>query len=162
MLGKAGIMTKIDQDLDDILSAKWKESDLCPVVAEQDTGILSTQGEIRSFDNICPEVSFDVFGIFVSHLHRYSDEIDTGLAHKHLGELGASSEDFRWAWENVTPLHYLSCSYYSLLQTNPIGAKDSDKDEKIIDLKPSFHGISLNLNLLLNKIKNWILKRKKS
>ena len=150
----------MDKALDDALLAKWKESELHPVVAEQDTGVGRINGKVTTFANFCPEVSFDIFGYFATYFHRYSDEIDIDIAHQHLGKIGASLNDWRWAWQRVEPQHYLSCPYYSLLQNQLNKPKETSETEKILDLKPSFHGISLNVNALIQKVKTWLLKRK--
>ena len=111
LLGSAG-STSIDQAEDKRLLEKWKSSDLWPKTREQETSI---SGNNKFFDQFCPEVAFERFGYFASYLGRYSDELDHDLAHKKLGEIGASSKDYRWAWSSVAPMHFTECPLYSVL-----------------------------------------------
>jgi hypothetical protein len=111
LLGSAGSAT-IDNSEDERLLKKWGESDLWPKTREQETIVY---GNNKFFDKFCPEVSFESFGYFASFLGRYSDELDHDLAHKRLGEIGASSDDYRWAWSSVVPMHYAECPLCSVL-----------------------------------------------
>lgn len=112
LLGNAGITTKIETGKIKELDELWKKSDLIPVIAEHDTEIRGPDDKKSGFSNFCPEVLFDVFGLFALSLHRYADEIDRDVAHAQL-------EDWRWAWAQVEPLHYLKCPIYSQLITRP-------------------------------------------
>lgn len=111
LLGSAG-STAIDSSEDKRLLEKWKKNDLWPKTREQET-IIS--GNNKFFDKFCPEVAFERFGYFASYLGRYSGELDHDLAHEQLGKIGASSEDYRWAWSSVAPMHYTECPLYSVL-----------------------------------------------
>ncbi len=71
--------------------------------------------EPRHFHKFCPEVSFDRFGWFASHLAYHVDEIDVDVAHRNLEAEGAHRGDWRWTWALVTPLHYSECPLYSPL-----------------------------------------------
>ena len=111
LLGSAG-STAIDSSEDKRLLEKWKTNDLWPKTREQETIVY---GNNKFFDKFCPEVAFERFGYFASYLGRYSDELDHDLAHKQLGKIGASSEDYRWAWSSVTAMHFTECPLYSVL-----------------------------------------------
>ena len=111
LLGSAG-STAIESSEDKRLLEKWKTSDLWPKTREQETIIY---GNNKFFDQFCPEVAFARFGYFASYLGRYSDELDHDLAHEQLGKIGASSEDYRWAWSSVTSMHFTECPLYSVL-----------------------------------------------
>ncbi len=111
LLGSAG-STAIESSEDNRLFEKWEKSDLWPKTMEQETIIY---GNNKFFAKFCPEVAFEGFGYFASYLGRYSGEREHGLAHEKLGEIGASSEDYRWAWLSVTSMHYTECPLYSVL-----------------------------------------------
>ena len=126
LLGSAG-STSIDQSEDKRLLEKWKTSDLWPKTREQETIIY---GNNKFFGQFCPEVAFERFGYFASYLGRYSDELDHDLAHKKLGEISASSKDYRWAWSSVTPMHFTECPLYSVLLHRSNGTITSTEKEK--------------------------------
>jgi len=126
LLGSAG-STSIDSAEDQRLFEKWKTSDLWPKTREQETSI---SGGKELFDKFCPEVSFERFGYFASYLGRYSDELDSDLAHKHLGKIGASYEDYRWVWSSITPMHFTECPLYSVLLNRQNGKQDDISNEK--------------------------------
>ena len=108
LLGKADITTKIKDEKIKELESFWENSDLLPALAEHDTGTSGPDGKTSSFSNFCPEVSYDIFGLFAISLHKYADEIDTETAHRQLRE-EAYPNDWRWSWASVLPLHYLKC-----------------------------------------------------
>jgi len=112
LLGNAGVTTKITDEDKERLDRKW--AIFKPVVAEEEAGISSSGGEFRSISNFCPEVAYDVFGLFASSLCKYADELDSGLAHERLGREQARSDDPRWYWESFTGRHYTECREYSL------------------------------------------------
>ena len=76
----------------------WEKTDIWPTSAEQTTLVSVPGGDIRHFSRFCPEVSFERFGLFATDLHKYTDEIDVGNAHKVLRREEASPDDWRWNW----------------------------------------------------------------
>ena len=76
---------------------------------------MGREGDPSHFSNFCPEVSFNRFGWFASHLSYYADEIDVGVAHRNLADEGATTHDWRWAFSLVTSMHYSECPLYSPL-----------------------------------------------
>src|SRR6266853_196492 len=114
LLGEAG-STKIPKAEDDRLLAKWKKSDLWPRTAELATSIMGGDKNPSIFSNFCPEVAFDRFGYFATHLARYADEIDIGIAHERLGREKAPASDPRWFWVSIQAQHYTECPIYALL-----------------------------------------------
>ena len=165
LLGKAGIATEIEPDKVKELDKLWENSDLLPVVAEHDTGITSCDDKKSGFYNFCPEVSFDIFGLFAISLHRYADEIDKDVAHDKLGEIGYP-KDWRWEWAHVEPLHYLKCPVYSQLISKPVrvseGSSPEEANSEMIEVKPEFMGISLNIKVLITRLANWWLSKQKN
>ena len=132
LLGDAG-STRIDPYEDDRLKQSWEKTDIWPVTAEQATSISGPGDEIRHFARFCPEVSFDHFGLFATELHKYADEIDVGSAHQILLREQALSDDWRWSWSHIEPMHYTECALYSLLNLGK--GKDAPK--------PTFPNIGL-------------------
>jgi hypothetical protein len=121
LLGEVKISTSIDPEEDKRLLEKWSESDLWPITREQATSASGSPGKY-SFSNFCPEVSFDIFGLFASSLFRYSDDddIDISLAHRQLSKMKAGPTDWRWGWWDIQPMHYSQCPLFSPLSSNPI------------------------------------------
>ena len=151
LLGDAG-STKIPEKEDKKLLKKWKKSRLWPATKEQATSIAGYDD--KHFWNFCPEVSFETFGLFATDLDRYADEIDKDLAHSNLSKIKATTDDWRWSWGNINPQHYSECPLYSVLLR--LKTDKYNKHEDIIDLKPNFHGIGLNINALIRKLKRCI------
>ena len=112
LLGEAGIATAIAPDEDSRLSEQWKRTDLWPVVDEQHAAVW---GRPSIFFKICPEVSFERYGWFASHLAYYPDEQDSDVAHRNLAVEGALGSDWRWNWALIVPMHYADCPLYSPL-----------------------------------------------
>ena len=112
MLGEVKMITSIDDDKKIDLDAFWAESDLLPVVEEDDTGISGFEGKASSFSNFCPEVSFTYFGYYASYLARYVDEIDSDVGHR-IAALENITNDWRYEWGFLTECHFLDCSVYS-------------------------------------------------
>lgn len=122
LLGKAG-STKIEEDEDRRLLDKWKQSDLWPRTAEYATSISGPKGNPKLYSNFCPEVLFDRFGYFATHLARYSDEIDQRVAQEQLAASNASSNDPRWRWSGVTAQHFSECPLHSVLSRRHVDAR---------------------------------------
>ena len=122
LLGEAGVATAIEPEEDSKLLEQWKRTDLWPVVDEQHAAV---RGRPSIFSNFCPEVSFDRYGWFASHLAYYADEQDIDVAHRNLAADGAPGDDWRWDWVQVVPMHYADCPLYSplLLGVNDVQRK---------------------------------------
>lgn len=162
LLGDSGITTKMKPEKIIELDAIWEKTDILPVVDEHDTSISGYNDQKSGFSNFCPEISFDVFGLFADYLYRYADEIDTSVAHSRLAKEGYV-KDWRWQWASITPLHYLKCSVYSQLVSRPPDAAkdniDSTESAEMVEVKPGFMGISLNLKVALSRLAKWWLAR---
>ena len=153
LLGNAG-STSIDSAKDKKLLKKWKKSELWPVTDEYATSVAGSTPKF--FSNFCPEVSFDRFGLFASYLGRYSDEIDIDTAHSKLEKELAPSNDWRWGWAYISPMHYSECPLFSLLNEKDIkesntGIKPNKDNEDIVELKPNFFGFGINLKVLIRR-----------
>lgn len=114
LFGSAG-STKISEAEDKRLLKHWQSSDLWPRTDEQATGLFGEPGNPSIYSNFCPEVTFERFGYFATSLTRYSDEIDSGVAHKRLVSEGAPPGHPRWSWESSTSQHFTECPIYAVL-----------------------------------------------
>jgi hypothetical protein len=115
LLGVAGVATAIDKATDQKLKKKWEHHHLWPKTREQETSIGGPEERPHSYCHLCPEVSHEAFGLFAEFLARYADELDGEYASERLGEIGAPSDDWRWSWQQVSPMHYADCPLYSPL-----------------------------------------------
>lgn len=120
MLGKAKLITSISSGERAKLDELWENSGLSPVIAEEDTGITSADERPLSFENFCPEVSFQYFGYYATFLANYADEMDKENGHR-VAERENLGKDWRFRWAAVSACHYLECSMY--LQVNAYNAK---------------------------------------
>ena len=119
LLADARITTQISDDDTKRLDRKWEP--FRPTIREEEPSIVHMNDEFRGFRGFCPEVSYEIFGSFVSALHRYADEIDRDLMHKHLAREGASLSDPRWGWSTATPRHYAECREFSIFSKADLG-----------------------------------------
>ena len=142
--------------------SKWEKSDLWPTTKEQEPRAFG-RADNRSFSNKCPETAYDRFGWFASGLYPYTDEIDLESAHARLGRYGDNGEGWHWAWWMLHPMHYTECPLYSQLQHRVVASEalTSEIRERILDARPSFWGVTLNLNALLSRLANWWRRRPK-
>lgn len=155
LLGSDGITTALQPSEENRLLRKWKKSELWPKVKEHAASIWSFR-DSKSFSKFCPEVGFDVFGLFASQLHRYADEIDIDAAHAKLEKEGVTATDWRWQWAYITPLHYSECNLYSLLFSTNAGGTDKNAAKEIIEVKPGMFGINVNIKEIAKRIWKWI------
>ncbi len=114
LLGTVG-HTPIAEDEDARLLAKWKQNPLWPATDEQATSVTGPKDRLESLNNFCPEVAFDRFGLFASHLGRYADEIDSGSAHQRLAREKAPANHPAWQWSSLYAQHYSECPVYAPL-----------------------------------------------
>lgn len=160
LMGDSGITTKMKPEKIKELDTFWAKTDILPVVAEHATNITGYGDKNSGFSNFCPEISFDVFGLFADYLHRYADEIDNDVAHSRL-EKEAHPKDWRWQWESISPLHYLKCPVYSQLMSRPSEITEEriniPSPAEMVEVKPGFMGINLNLKVLLTRLAKWWL-----
>jgi hypothetical protein len=116
LLGNAGVTTSLSESDIERLGAKWSTNNA--TVAEEEASVASWSNKsLASIHNFCPEVSYEVFGVFVSSLATYADEIDRDHAHRMLAQERADRGDPRWRWSYVTPRHFSECREYSIYAT---------------------------------------------
>jgi hypothetical protein len=147
LMGKAG-STRLEPKEDARLLKKWSKSELWPKTAEQATSVVGSNGNPRIFSQFCPEILHDRFGWFAESIAAYPDELDVDLAHSALGRKGVAAADWRWAWAQMTPMHYSECPVYSLL-SSPSSAQPKGE---ILGLKPGLWGFSIDLRALWHRI----------
>jgi hypothetical protein len=128
LLGDSGISTNIDPEEDNVLLEEWKKIDLWPITKELSTSLLGAPGK-HNFSNFCPEVSFEIFGLFASYLTRYPNK-DMDKAHAQLSEMKVDVTDWRWRWFHIEPMHYSQCPLFSPLSSSPI--KISRREKRLI------------------------------
>jgi len=114
LLGTIG-HTPIAEAEETRLLAQWKQSPLWPSTDEQATSVSGPKDRLESLNNFCPEVSFDRFGYFASHLGRHADEIDADSAHHRLRREAAPNNHPSWQWGTIYPSHYSECPLYAPL-----------------------------------------------
>lgn len=147
----------IDEEEDRKLRQYWKASELWPRTEQQDT-VVCGGPNFKSFSGFCPEVTFDRFGVFASSFSDYADGIDRERAHSALVKQSASRSDWRWAWEYLTPLHYSDCALFAPLSYKPAREAERERPDKILTVKPSMWGISLDVGALLGRLRRWYTK----
>lgn len=130
LLGEAG-STRIDAKEDEKLKVFWEKSKFRSITMERAVSILGPPNDPHIFSNFCPEISFERFGYFASSLSYYADDIDAGLASKRLSMERAPSDDWRWTWSNVSPMHYTECPLYSLLKGEENLSKVASKETRV-------------------------------
>ncbi len=158
LLSDVGIMTGINPDKIKDLDELWSQSDLLPIVAEHEPW----NGYNNIFLHFCPEISFDRFGLFAVTLIRYVDEKAQDAAHVRLSTIH-NPNDWRWAWTHVEPLHYLNCPVYSQLASksspNVPNKTRNIKSVEMVEVKPGFMGINLNIRVLMTRLARWWLSK---
>lgn len=125
MLSEVRMITSINDDKKVALDTFWADSELLPVISEDDTGI---SGKSSSFSNFCPEVSFTYFHYYASYLAKYADEIDKDSGHR-VAERENIRNDWRYEWAHVSACHFLDCSAYS--QVHDFNSKGIGKFDKL-------------------------------
>lgn len=162
LLGQAGVMTKMNLEQVKKLDKYWNKTDLLPTVREHAPSVSGSNDKKTEFSNFCPEISFDVFGLFAIFLSRYADENDRDSAHSFLSK-SAFPKDWRWNWSSVEPLHYLECQVYSQLLLQPLQPSSGNivdaASGEIVEVKPSFMGISINVKRILTRLVRWWLSK---
>lgn len=71
------------------LEKKWNEVPPFAVLREQLPSVQLSDHGFSSLDNFCPEVAYDLQGVFATMLGRYVDEIDRDFAHERLSKQDA-------------------------------------------------------------------------
>lgn len=153
LIGEIGF-TKISKKEDNALCKAWQKSHLWPSITEQHSSVNYTNGNFKSVSHFCPEVSFLCFGLFASSLWKYADETDTSHAHAFLSKTKSTSDDWRWIWAEVIPQHYSECEFYSLICG--INTNKPEVSEDVIEVKPSFYGISINVRSVIRRFIWWL------
>lgn len=132
LLGKEGFTTKMDDKENRRLLEQWKKSTHFPPIAEEEPSVSFTNGKFSMIAHFCPEVSYDMFGVFASHVAHYADDIDIAVAHKHLRTIGADLSDWRWSYSHVNHTHYTECKEFSAYLGSDLisGIKKSRKQSR--------------------------------
>ena len=158
ILGSVGITTALQPSEEKRLLEKWEKSEYRPSLHEHEPCIYGPCE--NSFSHFCPEVAFDVFGLFASELHRYADEIDIDVAHRQLCNQGVPATDWRWQWSQIAPLHYSDCRLYSQLLSTNAASTDKIDVKEIVEVKPGMFGINVDERHLFKLFLKWICSHK--
>lgn len=154
--------TPIDSSIDDSLFEQWNRSPLWLVIAEHATSVFgSTDRPDSILSNFCPEVSYERYGFFASHLAQYADTLDLEVAHENLGRRGVAGPDWRWQWASVRPMHFSECALYSVLMHAQPASKVLSEAKDLLEIKPGAFGVSLNVKKLITRFCLWWLRRVK-
>jgi 5-methylcytosine-specific restriction endonuclease McrA len=103
---KDGGITQISPERSALLQQKWKLFDA--VIAEEEP-----VSDDKSVDHFCPEVSYEIYGLFASFLHEYIDGVDRETLYNYHERRGTLDQyDVRWQW--ITGCHYTQCREYSI------------------------------------------------
>lgn len=155
LLGDAG-STKIPAAEDELLRQQWEKSDLLPKTAEYDTGMFGNGERWFTYSNFCPEIIYDRFGLFASGLSEHYDEIDRDIAHQWLSKENWPRAHWQWMWASAKSQHFTECPLYSLLIHSP--ERKENRREEVVTLRPTFMGMSMNINELARRIWPWFRK----
>ncbi len=150
--------TAIDPVEDEKLHKKWSSSYLWPATDEQATSVMGFSSGSQTLSRFCPEVTYDQFGHFASFLADYADTVDREAAHARLAREETDSNDWRWYWSSVIPLHYSECVLYSPLAHRSREEIKRESAPRIFNLRPGLWGISLDLHALFARVKQWFQK----
>lgn len=146
LCAKVGSTSKLSNKDDYEVMKFWESTNYLPMIAESEPTISGN--DIKNYRNYCPEVLYTLFGYFASSVHHFNDEIDQQIAEIRLTKIKADRNNWRWYYSSIIPLHYSDCEYFSLIKRND---KNVRTDE-ILELKPNFYGIGINLNALFKMI----------
>lgn len=147
VLSKANYLL-LDKGMVKRVEKHWKAKKLYPVADVDGPSLSTTSGTpgLMIFSNFCPEISYKCYGLFASSLvpHCKMDEYDRIHVERMLKRLKLESDDWRWSWDNITPLHFSDCPRYSILSQSPVRTRTSDgkaSTEKMIEHFPSPPGL---------------------
>jgi hypothetical protein len=119
LLASTGITTSLPPDMDAQLLAKWRKSELWPLLLEDATAV-SGSGEAQSYTNFCPEVAYDRFGYFATSLLPYHDDIDHEAGLAAWARRPVEPDHWHTTWSYVHKLHYSDCRLYNLLKAESV------------------------------------------
>lgn len=142
-LSYSGKLGATEMDLNDSkrLKAKWRNSPPFALLKEQLPSVQGADGTWSTVTNFCPEVTYDLRGVFASMLGSYVDEIDRDHAHARLSRQGAPSNDPSWSWGYITALHYTSCPTFSVLAG--AGSIGQGSQQGLLDALLSIPGVDI-------------------
>ena len=152
-LAKSNLITSIEKNYDVQLLTYWEKSKFWPSIIEQDTGISGADGKKTGFHNFCPEVAYDIFGIFASTFLKYTDLKDKEIYLSQIENELKDINDWRLKWHNIKPMHYSECNLYSLLINNSTELEPFKKVDKIDSI-----AALEKIELLCNKFHTFVKK----
>ena len=154
LLGEAG-STKIDLKEDKKLLKVWEKNELWPLTLEQATSVSGPDNDKKHFWKFCPEILFDRFGLFASDIDFFAENQDQQSMHTWLKKINSSKKDWRWDFFRVSPLHYSQCPIYAPIKET-VQKNIPSLSQDIIELKPGFGGLTINVKALISRIVNYI------
>lgn len=152
LLGRIGSATEIEERKDEELQQYWENSELWPVTREQETIIYNK----KSYSKFCPEVLYDRFGYFVESLVPLPEDADVDAIVK---ATGSQKSHWQFYWGGLKELHYSDCDLYSLLKEKSDANQNNYIKAEMVELKPSFMGISFDIKAIITNACIWWIKR---
>lgn len=113
ILADAGIARMQKSQIKELLDT-WTEHELWPA-SEEDLASASGGSPVNCFSAFCPEVSFDYFKAFASHVVKFYADLERDLRAKRLQSLGVPEDRWEWHFDHLSPMHYSDCAMYARL-----------------------------------------------
>ena len=113
LLATSKITTPIPDETKSRLDKRWQR--LQPTLSEEDASVQCyPKSNLSGVSQFCPEVSYEIFGEFVSHFLDFPDAVDRNTRHKELTNEKVNRTDLRWRWLSHSHRHYSECKEFSV------------------------------------------------
>lgn len=114
------LVAGLDESVEKEIEKYWKKTPFWLVPLEEEPAVGGPKGEWHTISNNCPEIGYELFGIFAGFFAKYADEIDQGVAHAKLRKEKAPADNWRWHFSNIRWMHYSDCKEFSQYQAGLI------------------------------------------
>jgi hypothetical protein len=120
LLRESGLIAGLDESKEKEIEEYWKKTPFWLVPLEEEPAVAGPEGKRHIISNICPEIGYELFGIFSCFFAKYADEIDEGVACNKLRREKAPADDWRWHFSTIIKMHYSDCKEFSQYQAGLI------------------------------------------